>query len=254
MSSDRLMSIVSDLEKTLLAFVQRHQITHDEYHRATDLIVESIQSGQGAILFDLVLEAETLDVDSAHRQGSPLGMIGPFYLPGAPRLNAPYVMPQRPDEKGEKLVFRGTVRSTTGEGLPEAEIDMWQAGADSTYSGFVPDVPEWNLRGRFGTAADGSFEVATIRPAGYDVPMDGPIGTLLSALGRPFHRPAHLHLKVTAPGHEVLTSQLYFEGDEYLAKDAVNAVRDGLITSVERTEDAMIATYHFVLEPLPAGQ
>jgi catechol 1,2-dioxygenase len=61
-----------------------------------------------------------------------------------------------------------------------------------------------------------------------------------------------LHLKVTAPGHETLTSQLYFEGEEYLTSDAANAVRDGLITSVERTEDAVIATYDFVLEPLAA--
>lgn len=45
---------------------------------------------------------------------------------------------------------------------------------------------------------------------------------------------------------------LYFEGEDYLTSDAVNAVRDGLIATVERTDDAVIATSGFVLESLPA--
>ncbi|GID32241.1 dioxygenase family protein [Paractinoplanes brasiliensis] len=188
--------------------------------------------------------------ESAHRHGSPLGLLGPFYLPGAPRLEPPNVMPRRPDEKGETLIFRGAVHSTTGEPLPAAEFDMWQADADGNYSGMVPGIPPWNLRGRFGAAADGTFEVTTIQPAPYPVPGDGPIGSVLRELGRHLYRPAHLHLQVTAPDHEVLTIQLYFADGDYLASDAANAVRDGLIVPVELTGDVRIATYDFVLEPL----
>jgi len=68
------------------------------------------------------------------------------------------------------------------------------------------------------------------------------------ALGRHFFRPAHLHVKVSAPGHETLTSQLYFTGDQYLESDAANAVRDGLVISLERTQAGYLATYDFVLE------
>jgi catechol 1,2-dioxygenase len=252
MSDVRLVTIINDLEKTLLDFVQRHQITHHEYRVATDVLVAGAQAGHGAILLDILLEAETLDVESSHRKGSPLGLLGPFYLPGAPRLSPPNVMPQRPDEKGRKLVFRGHVRSTSGAALPDAEFDMWQADADGDYSGIVPGIPDWNLRGRFGAAPDGGFEVTTIQPSPYGVPGDGPIGAMLRALGRDLFRPAHLHLMVTAPGHEVLTSQLFFPGGDYHAGDASNAVRDGLLTAIEYTDDAVIATYDFVLEPLPA--
>jgi catechol 1,2-dioxygenase len=253
MANDRLSTVFQDLENTLLEFVQRHQITHDEYRRATDVVLESIRSGEGSMVFDVFLEAETLDVDSSHRAGSPLGLLGPFFFEGAPRLDPPYVMPQRPDEKGERLVFRGTVRSTAGASLPDTEIHMWQADAEGKYSGVHPGVPDWNLRGRFGAAADGTFEVATVLPAAYEIPKGGPTGAALRALGRHFYRPAHLHLKVTAPGHEVLTTQLYFEGEDYLTTDAANAVRDGLIVSVKQTQDAVIATYDFALEPLPAA-
>jgi catechol 1,2-dioxygenase len=253
MPNDRLVTIISDLEKTLLEFVRRHQITHDEYRLATESLLGSVAAGQGAILLDVLLEAETLDIESSHREGSPLGLLGPFYLLGAPRLDSPHVMPQRPDEKGRKLVFRGTVRSTTGEALPDAEFDMWQADADGNYSGIVPGTPDWYLRGRFGAAADGSFEVTTVEPSAYGVPGDGPIGALLRALGRDLYRPAHLHLQVTAPGHEVLTSQLFFPGGRYHAGDASHAVRDGLLMSVENTEDGLTATYDFVLEPRRAA-
>ena len=61
MSDVRLVTIINDLEKTLLDFVQRHQITHHEYRVATDVLVAGAQAGHGAILLDILLEAETLD-------------------------------------------------------------------------------------------------------------------------------------------------------------------------------------------------
>jgi catechol 1,2-dioxygenase len=249
MVDGRLESVFQDLERTLIEFVRRHEVTHDEYRIATSTILEAVRQGEGSMIFDVFLEAETLDVDSSRRDGSPLGLLGPFHFEGAPRLEPPYVMPQRPDEKGERLVFRGTVRSTTGVALPDAEFDMWQADADGEYSLIHPGVPDWNLRGRFGAAAGGAFEVTTVLPAAYEIPQEGPTGATLRALGRHFFRPAHVHLRVTAPGHEVLTTQLYFEGEDYLTSDAANAVRDGLIVSVRPSVDALIATYDFALEP-----
>ncbi|MEV0386309.1 hypothetical protein [Nonomuraea sp. NPDC050643] len=38
-------------------------------------------------------------------------MEGPAYLPGAPLLESPAVLPMRPDESGEPLIVSGTVRS-----------------------------------------------------------------------------------------------------------------------------------------------
>jgi catechol 1,2-dioxygenase len=146
-------------------------------------------------------------------------------------------MPQRPDELGDTLVFRGRISGTDGIPLADAEFDMWQADAAGLYSNVQPGAPDWNLRGRFQSAADGTFEVTTILPPPYEIPKNGPTGTVLTALGRHFYRPAHLHVKVRHAGYRALTTQLYFEGGSYLDSDVANAVRDGLIVPLTRHND-----------------
>ena len=65
-------------------------------------------------------------------------------------------------------------------------------------------------------------------------PKDGPVGRLLEALGRHAWRPAHLHLKVSHPGHEQLTTMVYFEGDPWLNSDTINSVKVPLVVALER--------------------
>ncbi|HTF48198.1 MAG TPA: hypothetical protein VK735_12180 [Pseudonocardia sp.] len=52
---------------------------------------------------------------------------------------------------------------------------------------------------------------------------------MLAAAGRRPMRPAHLHFKVTAPGHHTLITHVFVAGDPYLAQDAVFGVKDSLI-------------------------
>jgi catechol 1,2-dioxygenase len=231
MNNDRVIEVVEDLEQTLLEFIRKHGITHDEYRKATDLIVASIKGGEESLLFDVFFEAEATDVGNADRVGSPAAIEG---------------------------AFRGRVSSTEGEPLGGAELDLWQADADGLYSSIHPGIPEWNLRGRFSSGDDGTFEVRTILPPPYEIPKDGPTGTVLGALGRHFFRPAHLHLKVRHPGFEELTSQLYFADGDYLTSDVANAVRDGLVVGLVPRDGQdgpgdgrswLEATYDFQLEP-----
>lgn len=238
-----MKTVVEDLEELLQEFIRKHKITHDEYRAATDLIVSEVKAGEESLLFDVFLEAEATDVVNRSADGSVEAIEGPFYLPDAPVLNGPpYVMPHRPDEKGEPLIFTGRVESITGEPIAGAMMDLWHADADGLYSNIHPGIPDWNLRGRFFTDADGRFEVRTIVPPPYEIPKDGPTGVVLSALGRHFFRPAHLHVKVHHPGYAEHTSQLYFEGDQYLETDVANAVRDGLIVKLVPSEDDAVAT------------
>ena len=51
-------------------------------------------------------------------------------------LQAPYELPHRSDEKGERLLITGRVLSADGTPLPGAVLDVWQADADGLYSGF----------------------------------------------------------------------------------------------------------------------
>jgi catechol 1,2-dioxygenase len=237
MPNDRIRTVVEDLEQTLLEFIRKHRITHAEYRAATDIIIAEVKAGEESLLFDVFLEAEATDIGNVGRQGSPEAIEGPFYLPDAPVLEPPYALPHRPDEAGDLLVFHGRVTSTDGTPLAGTELDVWHADAAGLYSNIHPGIPDWNLRGRLRTADDGSFEVTTIVPPPYEIPKDGPTGIVLSALGRHFFRPAHLHLKLRHPRYGEMTSQLYIAGGRYLDSDVANAVRDGLLIALVRIED-----------------
>jgi catechol 1,2-dioxygenase len=237
MNDNRARALLEDLERLLQDFIRTHQVTHDEYRKATEILVGTVRAGEESLLFDVFLEAAATDVDNRTKAGSIAAIEGPFYVPAAPVLPAPYRLPQRPDEQGDVLFFTGTVTDTSGRPLAGAELDMWQADANGHYSNIHPDPPEFNLRGRFHADRDGAFEVRTILPPPYEIPKDGPTGTVLRALGRHFYRPAHLHLKVRHPGHEELTSQLYFAGGEWLHSDVANAVRGELILSLSKHDD-----------------
>jgi len=246
MPNDRIRTVVEDLEQTLLEFIRKHHITHAEYRAATDIVIAEVKAGEESLLFDVFLEAEATDIANVGRQGSLEAIEGPFYLPGAPVLEPPYVLPQRPDEAGGRLVFHGRVTSADGTPLAGAELDVWHADAAGLYSSIHPGIPDWNLRGRLRTADDGSFEVTTIVPPPYEIPKDGPTGIVLGALGRHFFRPAHLHLKLRHPGYGEMTSQLYIADGLYLDSDVANAVRDGLLIELLRIDDpAEIAKHGF---------
>jgi catechol 1,2-dioxygenase len=196
MINERVQIILEDLEETLLRFIRKHKITHDEYRCATDTLIASVKAGEESLLYDIFLEAAAIDTDNNGERGSLQAIEGPFYVPNAPRLEAPYVLPQRSDEAGDVLFFRGRVTSWDGEPLAGVELDMWQADAEGLYSNIHPNTPDWNLRGRFHSDDHGTFEVRTIVPPPYEIPKDGPTGVVLKILLRHFFRPAHLHLKL----------------------------------------------------------
>jgi catechol 1,2-dioxygenase len=229
MVSERARMIIEDLEQTLAQFIRKHNISHDEYRCATDALVASVKAGEESLLYDVFLEAVATDTSNIGHPGSLEAIEGPFYVPNAPNLEMPYVLPMRVDEAGAVLFFRGRVTSLDGAALANVEFDMWQADADGLYSNIHPNIPDWNLRGRFHSSNDGMFEVRTIVPPAYEIPKNGPTGIVLKTLGRHFFRPAHLHLKLRHPQYRPLTSQVYFEGGDYLDRDVANAVRGGLV-------------------------
>ncbi|WP_395674972.1 hypothetical protein [Inquilinus sp.] len=236
MPEDRIRTVLEDLERVLLRFMRHHGISHQEYRRATGLLLASIRAGEGSLLLDIFLEAQAADTGNLGRTGSPEAIEGPFYVPGAPQLSPPHILPQRPDEAGDILVFRGRVTGPEGEPVAGVELDMWQADAAGLYSNVHPGVPDWNLRGCFRADAAGWFEVRTIVPPPYEIPKGGPAGRVLAAMERHVFRPAHLHLKLRHPAYEALTSQLYFRDGLYLESDVAHAVRPDCIASLVRRE------------------
>jgi catechol 1,2-dioxygenase len=261
MEGDRLKTILLDLEQTLLDFIDRHNINHEDYRKATDLMVATVKEGEESLLPDVFFEAATTNIGNIGREGSGEAIEGPFYFPGSPRIDNPGQLPHRADEAGDVLFFNGRVTSTDGKPVAGAVVDLWHADAKGLYSLIHPGIPDWNLRGHLVTDEDGRYEFQTILPPPYEIPKNGPTGRVLTALGRHFFRPAHLHVKVRHPDFGEMTSQLYFQGGEYLDSDVANAVREDLVLHLVRHDKEtdfaarglngpfFEVTYDFVLAP-----
>jgi catechol 1,2-dioxygenase len=232
----RLTAIFDDLVAAVHAVIRQHNVTHDEYRRAVAFMVETGEKGEMPLLLDVFLESTVDKVDSVGRAGTETCVEGPFYLPNAPALKSPCVVPHRPNEPGEALFFSGTIRSTDGAPLAGAVLDLWQSDAAGAYSHF--NIPEaeapFNLRARVSADQNGRFEVQTWVPAPYQIPKQGPTGALLAAMGRHAWRPAHLHARVSHDQCQTLTTQIFFTGDPWIDSDVVGAVKDSLVVSLQR--------------------
>ena len=243
----RLNAIVDDVQAALLGVLVKHRVTWEEYRAATGwLTTAGTQNFELPLLLDVFLSTTIDEIAHAGGEGTECNVEGPVYIPGAPILERPYVLPQRADEPGEKLVFSGTVRLTDGSPLAGAELDIWQASADGAYSQFHPEVPEYNLRGRLTTDADGAFSFSTVVSPPYEIPTGGSTGQLFAALGRSCYRPGHVHFKISHPDAAPLTTQLYFDHDPFLGSDVVGAVKSSLVITLERG-DGTTCAYDFVL-------
>src|SRR5258708_5730238 len=95
-----------------------------------------------------------------------------------------------------------------------------QAGADG-FNDIQESATEVDYRGVFATDADGRSHLRTVKPIGYSIPMDGPVGVLVKSQGRHGMRPAHIHFLVGAPGYRELVTALYLRDDPHLADDVV---------------------------------
>ncbi len=252
-SAERLAGIVDDVVGALRAVHTSHRGTWDEYRAATEwLTTAGHQPFEIPLMMDVFLST-TVDDLQASAEGTESNVEGPFYVPDAPMLSQPYVLPRRENEPGETLLFSGTVTLPDGRPLDGAVVDVWQDNGAGEYSHFHPGVPEHNLRGRLVTDADGSFEFETVTPVPYEIPTGGATGQLLRALDRPPVRPAHIHFKLSHPWARPLTTQIYFDGDHWLDHDVVvGAVKSSLVARVEHTSgtgsaEAATCRYDFVL-------
>lgn len=171
-------------------------------------------------------------------------------MPNAPEQGARGTIPMRDDEPGTPLVWSGQIRSLDGSPLAGGSVQLWHADSNGFYSQYAPGLPEWNLRGTFTTGEDGRFAITTVRPAPYQIPTDGACGKLIAAAGWHAWRPAHLHVKVNAPGHEELTAQLYFPGDAHNDDDIASAVKPELVLDVQGDANGETVAYDFVLDPV----
>lgn len=123
-----------------------------------------------------------------------------------------------------------------GAGLAGVELDVWHATHDGHYDNdgtMKMAAARYLLRGRLRTDAEGRYRVSTIIPGRY--------------LNGRQYRPAHVHVKVGAPGFAALTTQLYFPGDPY--NDVDPFIHRSLIIGMEKASAGTRGHFDFVLRP-----
>lgn len=250
-SQERVDTLVSDVLASVHDAIRRHKVTYEEYDALKAWLIRVGEDGEWPLFLDVWVEHVVEEVVNEDREGTKGSIEGPYYVPDAPELPADTTLPMREDEAGTQLLFQGQVTDVSGRALPDAVVEMWHADDHGYYSQYAPGLPEWNLRGTVRVDDQGHFKIHTMQPAPYQIPHDGACGALIGAAGWHAWRPAHLHLKVSAPGHQLITSQLYFTGGEYVDNDIAQAVKPELLLAPQPAADGQgnEVTYDFVLDP-----
>lgn len=143
---------------------------------------------------------------------------GPFFTSGSPERTS--LLEDGID--GKVLMVTGLVRSTSCEPLANAKLDFWHADNSGEY-----DNDGYRLRGHQFTDASGRYTLETIQPAIYP------------------GRTRHIHVKVQREGGSVLTTQLYFPGEDQNETD--DLFHEELLMDVQDAGDARAATFDFVV-------
>ncbi len=268
--SERFAEIARSLVKHLHAFVGEVRLTEEEWAKGIDFLTRvghiTTDQRQEFILLSDVLGVSMRVIGVNHQQSTEATestVFGPFFVSDSPAYeNGDDIANGAP---GEPCFLQGTVRSVTGEPIPQARVEVWQADEDGRYDVQYADLPAARGRGHLSTDSVGRYYFWSIRPAAYPIPDDGPVGELLAAARRSPMRPAHVHFMIMAPDFHPLITHVFAEGDPYLDSDAVFGVRTPLIMSFERHEAGIAPDgrrmetpfytmcYDFTLAPIEAS-
>lgn len=250
----RFRQIMTSLVKHLHSFIREVNLTESEWMAGIQFLTAVGQKcddrRQEFILLSDTLGATTMKdiVNNRKPEGvTEYTILGPFHRPDAPEY--PFSANMAGNISGDAVIMKGRVMSQSGSPIPNAMLDVWQADAEGFYDLQMPDVNAMVLRGIFHTDAEGNYSIRTIKPKYYPIPDDGPVGQMLTAMGRHPYRPAHVHFIVSAEKYRPVTTELFVSGDPYLDSDAVFGVRESLVVPFVQNDSGFSVDYDFVLEP-----
>jgi protocatechuate 3,4-dioxygenase beta subunit len=239
--SERLTQILPDALRAIHEVIDSHKVTEEEWMAVLAFLTEVGKQDEFILLSDVTKTSVLVDAISHQGESgvTPSDVEGPLYREDPPWRKKPVKIYEEYEgaQNGDVLFVRGRVASTDGAPLDGAVLDIWQTGPDGGYDIWDERQPDYNFRGRFGVDEDGGYEFQTMVPKPYTIPTDGPVGRLLDATGQHPWRPAHIHFKVEANGHQPLVTQVFFPGDPYLENDTIGAVKSALVRPLARHDD-----------------
>lgn len=262
----RLQEVITSLVQHLHEFARETQLTETEWAEGIDFLTRTgsicSPARQEFILLSDVLGLSTLVMAQNHRK--PKGcteatVFGPFHVENSPLRELGDDVAN--GAEGEPCFVKGKLFGINGEPIDNARIEIWQADANGLYDVQYQTDSEHRARATLHSAKNGAYYFRSIVATPYPIPYDGPVGQLLTALGRHPWRPAHLHFRINAPGYEQLVTHVFRKNDPYLDSDAVFGVRTSLVADWIEHEPGLapdgniLSTYfyslnfNFVLNP-----
>ena len=233
----RLKEIMDAAVRHLHAFAREVNLTPDEWiqgirfltatgHACTEYRQEFILLSDTLGLSSLV---NSLNDRRSIQESTKSSLLGPFYRQDSPTFQLGESIAE--NCPGEVIGIYGRVLSGTGHPIAHASIEVWQPDENGFYDLQKQDPSQMELRGRCLSDAEGRYYFRTIKPTGYKIPMDGPVGDMVRAQGRHGWRPAHIHFLVGAPGYREAITALYMADDEHIDSDTVFGANESLITA-----------------------
>jgi catechol 1,2-dioxygenase len=246
----RFREIVSAAVRHLHDFAREVKLTEDEFRQACAFIAalgkKTNETHNEVVLLAGSLGFSTLvcllnNGDNGQTETT-ANLLGPFWRMESPHTaNGESIV--RSTTPGPALFVNAWVKDTKGKPVVGAEVDVWHSSPEGFYENQDPQQANMNLRGKFKTDENGHISFRTVRPAGYPIPVDGPVGDLIRIQGRHNLRPAHLHFLIYKPGYKTHISQVYVNDDKNLETDVQFGVTQALVGNYVRHED----------EPAPAA-
>ncbi len=232
----RTREIIAALIKHLHAFARDVHLTEEEFEKAVGFITALGQKTTDTHN-ETVLMAGSLGFSALvcllnngnnGQTETTANLLGPFWRMNSPATqNGASIV--RSATPGPAIFVNCWVRNQSGEPITGSEVDVWHSSPEGFYEQQDPKQADMNLRGKFLTDAQGHFWFRSVKPAGYPIPVDGPVGDLVRAGKRHNFRPAHLHFLIFKQGFKTLISQIYSNDDDKLETDVQFGVTRALI-------------------------
>ena len=239
----RFREVMTALVKHLHAFIREAKLTEEEFQAAVGYLValgkHTNETHNEAVLMSGSLGFSTLicllNNGKNGATETTANLLGPFWRLDSPRTENGGSIVRSPTP-GPELFVTAHVKDPDGKPVATAEVDIWQSSTEGLYENQDPTQADMNLRGKFTTDAQGNFSFRSILPAGYPIPVNGPVGDLLRAQGRHNMRPAHLHFLIFQEGLKTHISQVYVPQDPHIDTDVQFGVTKALLGDYVRHE------------------
>ena len=243
-SNPRLLGVAEAFVRHMHAFAREVNLTEGEFELGVDFLNRIGQathdSHNEGILFADAIGLSTLvcllNNGNAGATETASALLGPFWRANSPRIASGESIVRSPTP-GPDLFVACEVVDTAGKPIGGVEVDVWQSSPVGLYENQDETQADMNLRGKLTTDAAGRFTFRSVKPAGYPVPTDGPVGEMLRAQNRHPYRPAHIHFLGYKPGFKTLITQIFVDDDAHLESDVVFGVTRALIGDFRKHDE-----------------